>query len=260
MLLTSKPAAGGTIFHVHTYRCGHAEPIPDEAYIQEAIRLGASDIWFTDHAPFPGDPFGARMAYAELDEYLETLTRLRQRYREITVHIGLETEYFPGFDAAGYYRELRAIPELEMLLLGQHMAEISSDPPAYSFSESRKFLDANEYRLLGKALVQGAASGYFDAIAHPDRIFRRYTGWDAETEAVSREIIQAAIRAGLPLEMNLCSAESPLYHREAFWKLVPDTAARLIGFDAHTLHEMQSRFRGMSHLLKVLDKDACHLA
>jgi histidinol-phosphatase (PHP family) len=53
---------------VHTYRCGHAENVSDEEYIKKAISLGASGIWFTDHAPFPGDPFGNRMKYSELDE------------------------------------------------------------------------------------------------------------------------------------------------------------------------------------------------
>ena len=41
------------IFHVHTFRCGHAENVSDEEYIKKAISLGASGIWFTDHAPFP---------------------------------------------------------------------------------------------------------------------------------------------------------------------------------------------------------------
>ena len=105
------------IFHVHTFRCGHAENIPDKAYVEVALELGASDIWFTDHAPFPNDPFGARMKYAELDEYLRTLSELKVRYQNINVHIGLEVEYFPSFDKNGYYEYLRSRPEIEMLLL-----------------------------------------------------------------------------------------------------------------------------------------------
>ena len=50
-----------TAFHVHTYRCGHAENISDETYVKKAIELGVKSIWFTDHAPFPDNPFGARM-------------------------------------------------------------------------------------------------------------------------------------------------------------------------------------------------------
>ena len=237
-------------FHIHTYRCGHAENIPDEAYVEKAIELGASEIWFTDHAPFPGDPFGSRMAYSQLEEYIDTLSALKRKYTDITVHIGLETEYFPHFDAEGYYSYLRSLPGLETLILAQHMAEVSDDPMEYSFSKSPEYLVHNEYKHLGRAIVQGINSGYFSAAAHPDRIFRRCTEWDKEMEAVSEEIINAAVKADIPLEMNLSSAESPAYYKCEFWKLVPDTVKRITGYDAHSLLEMETRFNEMDTLLK----------
>lgn len=242
------------IFHVHTYRCGHAENVTDEAYVKKAIKLGAGDIWFTDHAPFPNNPFGSRMDYDALEEYLGTFSLLKQHYHEINIHIGLETEYFPHFDAMGYYKRLRSLPELEMLLLGQHMAQVSDDPPAYSFSESTDFLNENEYKLLGKAIVQGVESGYFDVIAHPDRIFRRCSAWDTDMETVSNEIIQAAIKADIPLELNLSSVESPKNYKRQFWQLVPDNARRIVGFDAHSLHEMESRYMGMAERLNKFEE------
>lgn len=230
------------IFHVHTFRCGHAENIPDKAYVEVALELGASDIWFTDHAPFPADPFGARMKYAELDEYLCALTELKTEYHNINIHIGLETEYFSNFDKSGYYEYLRSRPEIELLLLGQHMAEISDSPLSYSFSESAEYLNKNEYKLLGKAIVEGAKTGYFDAIAHPDRIFRRCNSWDSDMEKVASEIIQSAVNADIPLEINLASAENPIYFRQEFWELVPETAKRIVGYDAHSVDELKSRY------------------
>lgn len=92
-----------TVFHVHTFRCGHAEKVPDECYVIRALEMNAGDIWFTDHAPFPGNPFGNRMKIEQLPEYLETLTTLKEKYAErIRVHIGLEIEFFEGY--AEYYR------------------------------------------------------------------------------------------------------------------------------------------------------------
>ena len=240
------------IFHVHTYRCGHAEMINDEEYVKNAAELGAEEIWFTDHAPFPDDPFGARMAYAELEDYLGTLNALKRKYTDITIHIGLETEYFPYFDKMGYYSHLRSLPEIEMLLLGQHMAQVS-DSHSYSFSESSEYLDNNEYKLLGEAIIQGASTGYFDVIAHPDRIFRRCSVWDRDMEKVSGNIVQAAIKAGIPLEMNLSSAESPIYFKSEFWKLVPDTVKRIVGFDAHSINEMAMRYTNSAELLNILE-------
>ena len=231
-----------TIFHVHTRRCGHAEDVPDEAYVRKAIALGADDIWFTDHAPFPGDPFGARMAYRELEAYIADLRALREAYRgRIGVHIGLETEYFPHFDAAGYYHELRALPGMEILLLGQHMAQTADDPPAYSFSLPPDVLDREEYRRLGEAVVQGIERGYFGAVAHPDRIFRRCGDWDARMQAMAERIIAAAIRAEIPLEHNLASMEQGHLYRPEFWALVPKDAPQIYGYDAHSIREMERR-------------------
>ena len=241
------------IFHVHSYRCRHAEEVSDEEYIRLGIELGATDIWFTDHAPFPGDPFGARMKFSELDEYLVTLSDLREKYPEIRVHTGLETEYLPNFDRSGYYEYLRSLPELEILLLGQHMSEISSSPLRYSFSLDKDSLSRNEYRYLGSAIVQGISSGYFDAVAHPDRIFRRCDLWDEGMERISDRIIKAACEAGIPLEKNLSSAEDPIYYRSEFWKRVPENALKITGFDAHYLSELRSRYSDEKKLLKVFE-------
>ena len=243
--------ASNRIFHVHTFRCGHAENVPDKAYVEVALELGASDIWFTDHAPFPNDPFGARMKFSELDEYLRTLTELKEQYHNINIHIGLETEYFQSFDKSGYYEYLRSRPEIEMLLLGQHMAEVSSSPPSYSFSESAEYLDKNEYKLLGKAIVEGAKTGYFHATAHPDRIFRRCHSWNNDMERMASEIIQSAVNADIPLEINLASVENPIYLKQEFWELVPETAKRIVGYDAHSIDELKSRFKITQNTLDI---------
>ena len=56
-------------FHIHTVRCGHASADPAETYVQAACRLGWKRITFTDHGPFPGNPFSGRMRIEELDDY-----------------------------------------------------------------------------------------------------------------------------------------------------------------------------------------------
>lgn len=40
-------------FHIHTWRCGHAGDEREDTYIRTAMYLGAKQITFTDHAPFP---------------------------------------------------------------------------------------------------------------------------------------------------------------------------------------------------------------
>lgn len=238
------------IFHVHTFRCGHAENVPDECYVKKAIDMGASDIMFTDHAPFPGDPFGHRQAYSQLEEYVRTLSELKKRYHEIEIHIGLEIEYFPSYDKKGFYDLLRSVPEIEILLLGQHMAEINDEPPRYSFSEPEEYLRDNEYKLLGNAMLQGIKTGYFDAIAHPDRIFRKCSAWDAEAEKIASEIINAAVSANIPLEKNISSLDDPKNYKCEFWRLVPGNAKCVVGLDAHSLNEMESRYANREESIK----------
>ena len=225
------------IFHVHTYRCGHAQMVPDEAYIQKTIEIGASGIWFTDHAPFPGDPFGNRMNYTDLDEYLESLSLVKQRYADkIAVHIGLEIEYFPSFDHEGYYKELRSRKELEILLLGQHMAETT--PGNYTFAWSKERLAKEEYLALGNAQIQGMESGYFDAVAHPDRIFRGQDAWSQEMAEISKEIIEIACKSKIPLEVNESSKKQKKQYWQEFWELASE-AKQIHGLDAHSRGEIR---------------------
>ena len=203
------------LFHVHTFRCGHAEMISDEEYIQKAIDLGATDIWFTDYAPFPYNAVGGRMKCEELLEYISTLKGLKKQYqRQIKIHIGLEIEYFSGYDQSGYYKELSSNPDLEILLLGQHMAEDPEDRKHYTFEWPKERLLEDEYTALGDAMITGMKTGCFKIVAHPDRIFRRQKIWTLEMEAVAVRVIDAAVQSGLPLE-KICSS---MRHKHHYWK------------------------------------------
>ena len=87
-----------TIFHVHTYRCKHAGKEREIEYVKKAIEFGAKEIVFTDHAPFPNNPFNYRMTMDELSEYVAVLQELKLQYAEqINIKIGLEIEYIPSY-------------------------------------------------------------------------------------------------------------------------------------------------------------------
>lgn len=217
------------LFHVHTFRCGHAEMISDEEYIQKAIDLGATDIWFTDYAPFPGNPFGGRMKCEELLEYISTLKGLKKQYqRQIKIHIGLEIEYFSGYDQSGYYKELSSNPDLEILLLGQHMAEDPEDRKHYTFEWPKERLLEDEYTALGDAMITGMKTGCFKIVAHPDRILRRQKIWTLEMEAVAVRVIDAAVQSGLPLE-KICSSMRHKHHYwKEFWEIAEEKGAETV--------------------------------
>jgi len=232
-----------SIFHVHTYRCKHAGEEDDEAYIKRAVELGAKEIIFTDHAPFPGNPFGNRMDIEELPEYIAALKCLREKYRKsIMVQIGLEVEYFPGF--SDYYRELSENEDLEWLILGQHMFE--REPGVYSFSDSAEVKNQTEYIGLCEAMIAGMKTGIFRVCAHPDRAFRSRKAWDAGMAELSRKVIETAIETGTVLEDNISSYGRKYQHWNEFWQMLDDVLAEnkerkaflIKGIDAHSVKEL----------------------
>ncbi len=237
------------IFHVHTNRCGHAGDEQDEAYVQKAIELGVTGIWFSDHAPFPLNPFRGRMKMETLPEYLYSLFRLKRKYEDdIDIHIGLETEYFEGYDMIGYYDYLRSQSEIEFLLLGQHMGydEKTND---YTFHWDKEKLIACEYSQLALEIVKGIQSGYFDAVAHPDRIYRRKKEWDPFMEMIAGNICQNAANYGIPLEKNLHSMKEKNQYWAQFWEMADDLGANAVfGYDAHSTSQMEKRHQRLNSL------------
>lgn len=234
------------LFHVHTYRCKHASEEQDYEYIEKAITLGAKRITFTDHAPFPGNPFGLRMEMDELPEYLNSLTQLKQKYKDhIDVVIGLEIEYLPSFSS--YYLELQKLEQLQFLMLGQHFCEYG--PECYSFDVKREVLKKEEAIGIGKAMVQGIESGLFKVVAHPDRLFRRRKDWEPDMEQISKNIITAAIENDVFLEQNESSKLRKYQYWKEFWDFADILAKKqegtgkqlriIRGLDAHSTKELE---------------------
>lgn len=125
-------------------------------------------------------------------------------------------------------------------MLGQHMAETGTNE--YSFSWDKDRLFEEEYRALGEATVMGIESGYFNYVAHPDRIFRRKKTWNDSMSEMSYRIINAAYKKKIPLELNMHSVATKHYYWEEFWKMVSKDAAVFTGLDAHSLNDLTRRY------------------
>lgn len=219
------------LFHVHTYRCGHAGIARDEQYVDTAIELGASRIVFTDHTPFPGNPFPNRMNYEQLPEYIASISSLKEQYKnKIEIMCGLEVEYLPSY--CDYYLQLRQIPGIDLLIVGQHFFE--HEPGVYSIKDTDK---TYEFEGQCHAMAQAISSGIFDVIAHPDRSFRASAKLGERELAAVKELIQA-LAACSPdsrpfMEHNISSMQSRNFYKKEFWELMPDYVNTTIGIDAH---------------------------
>lgn len=230
---------GKELFHIHTHRCKHASSEADVEYVEKAIELGARKIVFTDHAPFPDNPFGNRMDIEELPEYIDSLAELKNTYKKkIEVRCGLEIEYLPSF--CDYYLNLKKMDGIDLLMIGQHFFE--NYEGNYSFSDEDK---TNEFIGLCESMVQGINTGLFDVVAHPDRVFRRCRQFGHREIQAAKSVIWAAVSNGVYLEKNYSSMCRKNQYKEEFWALLPAKAMVLNGLDAHSIDEMKKGYKGV---------------
>lgn len=225
-------------YHTHTTRCKHAHG-RDEEYVLAAIEGGFDVLGFSDHAPWPfasGYVSGTRMACDQLPEYIDAIRALKEKYADkLTIHIGLECEYFPRY----HDHILRMRDQgIGYLILGQHNADSEEEYPYVGFDACTD----DGVRRYAEAVVKAVRTGMYRYIAHPDLFMRaRYEGeFNAACEEAIDMICQAAKEQGMPLEYNLLGLEDLLaggkrgYPSAAFWQYARkwDMDA-ILGVDAH---------------------------
>jgi len=227
-------------YHTHMYLCRHAVGTVED-YVTKAIALGFETLGMSDHAPFEElKDRSVRMLPQELDLYLAECDAAQEKYRDrIRVLKGIEIEYFPQH--APMYERLSR--KLDYLALGQHYVD---DPgnrddlcSVYALSTERLL---ETYATTVSAAI---ATGLFKFVCHPDLMLYAWGSFDDVAERISRRIIAAAIRYGVPLEVNANGirkkprlypeGERYVYPRKEFWQLVREMGARvIISSDAHS--------------------------
>lgn len=218
-------------YHTHTFRCHHADGTERE-YIETAIGVGIKTLGFSDHSPYPFDGgyrSGFRMDMEELPGYVETLSALREEYKDrIDIHIGLEAEYYPRhFEKMLDYVKSCGV---EYLILGQHFTHNEYDGrSAYYVGDDIGFFE--EYT---EQVCSAISTGVFSYVAHPD--MSTYTGGETERyERLCRRLCETAKAADVPLEFNLQGwVEKRPYPKVDFFRIAADVGCRtVIGCDAH---------------------------
>ena len=126
-------------YHTHTWRCRHADGTERE-YVERAIEGGLKILGFSDHSPYPfpdGYDSGMRMRLDQVEGYVDTVLALKKEYdKDIEIHLGLETEYFPRFwdqliDFLSDY-------PFEYFVLGQHSLGNEIEQILYGDREYRR--------------------------------------------------------------------------------------------------------------------------
>lgn len=193
--------------HMHTPLCGHATGEP-AAYVEAARARGLERITFTCHMPMSDPGFGQesiRMGRGDLPRYRELVAETRTFGQSVGVEVlyGIEAEIFPD---PAVQAEMQEIIEAESFdfVLGSlhHMLPIWREWMARRNLEN----DAEKVRAYFENLAEGAATGLYHSIAHPDviRVYGSLAGpfQPAEHAAVIREALQRIAESGTSLEIN----------------------------------------------------------
>lgn len=225
-------------YHTHTYRCHHAIG-NEEEYVLEAINASMETLGISDHVPFYKDmPSFMRMDLKEMDDYLNTLAYLKEKYKnKINIKIGFEAEYVD--DEIPFYHQLLEHPLVEYLILGNHLFK------DYDHSSQRiaSYQDLEDY---SARAINGMASGLFKYLAHPDLFMVNIKEFDDHCKEVTHRICDAALALDIPLEYNCEGLRNSLNHKifnngtnlayphPEFWKIVAQKGNKvIIGADAH---------------------------
>ncbi|MBQ0071548.1 MAG: hypothetical protein KBS81_06800, partial [Spirochaetales bacterium] len=139
----------------------------------------------------------------------------------------------------------------DYLTFGLHFLPDSTGEVFTPFAPSINY--KGNLALWGKRFIKALESGLFLFAAHPDVFMNSYASFDAEAQAISRDIISAAIDLQIPLEINcngIGKAEDELglprwnYPSQEFWRLASEMgASAVINSDAHRTENLTKHYQ-----------------
>ena len=235
-------------FHTHTYRCKHAQGDVDD-YCRAAIAGGMETLGFSDHTALPDDRWiQARMHYEELDEYVGAIDKAREDYPDLRILKGMECEYVPRLHAY-YADELLGERAFDYLVGASHFFLDADEKWHGTYGGTR---DAASLRAYADYTIRMMETGLFAFVAHPDLFGNCYAEWDADTAAISKDLLSAAKELDVGMEINALGLRKqahkkpgnpyPLYPWLPFWELAAEIDAPVIvNSDAHRPQDVQAR-------------------
>jgi histidinol-phosphatase (PHP family) len=182
---------------MHTPLCKHAVGEPEE-YAEQALKRGLAGIIFTCHSPMPrGFWPSVRMSESDFDTYVAMVERCRQHYDgRLEVRLGMETDYFPGFE--DWVAELHQRAPFHYCLGSVHW-----QGPEYA--DRFETWNPDDFRRsYWQNLAASAETGLFDCLAHPDLIknYRvntwNFSAWEQDIAAALDRIA----KTGVCMELN----------------------------------------------------------
>jgi len=241
-------------YHMHTPLCRHAvgEPVELAAH---AVKVGLSEIGFSDHSPMPRDDFDDwRMRADQLDEYVTKVEAARRAHPGLTIKLALEVDYLPGYE--DWIRDLASRHPWDYLIGSVHY--IASSPAAeepgqvwaidspQTIAEWKRRDPFEVWSAYFERLTLAAESGLFNVIGHADlcKKFCFYPKQDCEPLFI--RFLEAAKRSGTAIELNTAGLRKDCREIYPSLRILRLAAERDVpitfGSDAHAPGEVGADF------------------
>ncbi len=251
---------------MHTPLCGHAIGEPIE-YAMMAVERGIQLITITCHIPMEWEAFGQtgiRMQRHELDDYVELVRQTADQARPLGVEVlcGIEAEVFPDEAHMTPMDAILAAYDFDFVLGSLHAQCLSY---LTWLKENKVHSDAMRIDSYFRHLIDGAQSGRYDSMSHPDVIrtygvVRKFK--PAQHETVIREFLQTIVDEDICMEVNTSGLTKGDYevHPDP---IILDWAAEMgvkltIGSDSHRPQSVGQFFDTILPLLQSKGFEQVH--
>ncbi len=195
-------------YHMHTPLCGHAVGQPEE-YVEQAMKVGLSEIGFSDHAPLvTHEDARYTMNTSQLPLYHEMIEKVQKKYKNFTIKLGLEADFVPGFE-----KKTKAILDAypyDFVIGSIHFIDAwAFDDPDERIKWKDKDVDA-VYRDYYKLLRLSAQSGLYDIIGHVDLVKKFGHRPSADMTAEVEKTAKVFKETGVTVEINTSGLRKPV--------------------------------------------------
>jgi len=222
-------------YHIHTKLCKHAYGELYE-YVERAIKIGFSEICFTDHMPMPKDfDQSNRMELEDMVLYLNWIEKAKKHYPEINILTGIEAEYYEGYE--NYIYNFLSNYSFDLVLMSVHYVKkwkgknwvFNYNFPEKTFSQIYKeYLDA---------VNSGIKTGFYDAVAHLDILKQPHKPFIDNVLEEIKQTIELIKKKDMSIEVNTSGlrkkAKEIFPSKRIIELIVNKKVPMIIGSDSH---------------------------
>jgi histidinol-phosphatase (PHP family) len=229
-----------------------------EEYVEAAIAAGLKELGFSDHIPLywlpeeRRDP-GSAMPMVELDDYVQDVIRLRERYPEIPIRLGLEADYVPGHEEE--LVRILGLYDWDYVIGSVHfIGDWNFDHEGY-INRYAEWDISELYARFFTLEIMAARSGLFDIMGHLDLIKKFGHRPSGDLGRLYADVAEAVAGVGVAVELNTAGWRKPVGEAYPNPVLLQELCRRgvdlVISSDAHAPAEVALGFTEARELART---------